>query len=98
MQLRPVEYQYNDSYSKLYNGSTWVDRIHRGLIGQEIQQVFPGMVSSVDVEGTQYLDLNLSNMQVHMVKAMQEQQKMINEQKKLILQLQQDLEKLKRAK
>jgi len=103
LELRPVEYQYNDTYLKLYNDSTSADRVHKGFIAQEIQQVFPEMVGSVEVDGTEYLDLNLSNLQVYMVKAMQEMKALMDSkderldtQQKLIEQLQQDLNKLKK--
>lgn len=103
MQLRPVQYQYNDAYLKLYNDSTSADRVHKGFIAQEIQQIFPEMVGSVEVEGTEYLDLNLSNLQVYMVKAMQEMKELmdakderLDTQQKLIEQLQKDLNKLKK--
>lgn len=81
LELRPVEYQYNRAYLKLYNDSLSANKVHKGFVAQEIREVFPEMVGSVEINGEEYLDLNLTNLQVYLVKAMQEQQQMINDLK-----------------
>jgi hypothetical protein len=85
MQLRPVSFQYNQKYLQLYAGSD-LQKVHKGFIAQEIRQVFPEMVSEMkaSADGVQYLDLNVSHLQVYLVKAIQEQQVIIQAQKKEI--------------
>jgi hypothetical protein len=82
MQLRPVSFQYNQKYLQLYAGSD-LQKVHKGFIAQEIRQVFPEMVSEMkaSADSVQYLDLNVSHLQVYLVKALQEQQVIINAQK-----------------
>ncbi|MEO0728687.1 MAG: hypothetical protein AAFZ63_29395, partial [Bacteroidota bacterium] len=43
------------------------------------QEVFPEMVGDVQLNGATYLDANLSSLPVYLVKAMQEQQVLIDE-------------------
>jgi hypothetical protein len=85
MQLRPVSFQYNKKYLQLYAGSD-LQKVHKGFIAQEIRQVFPEMVSEMkaSADSVQYLDLNVSHLQVYLVKAIQEQQVIIQAQKKEI--------------
>ncbi len=82
MQLRPVSFQYNKKYLQLYAGSD-LQKVHKGFIAQEIRKVFPEMVSEMKAspDSVQYLDLNVSHLQVYLVKALQEQQVIINAQK-----------------
>ncbi len=82
MQLRPVSFQYNQKYLQLYSGSD-LNKVHKGFIAQEIQKVFPEMVSVMKAspDSVQYLDLDVSHLQVYLVKALQEQQAIINAQK-----------------
>ncbi len=84
MQLRPVTFNYNEKYLAAYDDTTALTKLHRGFIAQEVKEVFPEMVGTSNVKGTDYLDLNLSNLQVYMVKAMQEQQQIIVSQKEEI--------------
>ncbi|NTW34050.1 MAG: hypothetical protein HGB12_15780, partial [Bacteroidetes bacterium] len=84
MQLCPVQFNYNEEYLNLYNDTSALTRVQKGFIAQDVKKIFPEMVSSVKVRGKEYYDLNLSNLQVYLVKAMQEQQKMIKEQQKMI--------------
>lgn len=85
LQLRPVQFQYNDKYLQLYPNSD-LNKVHKGFIAQEIQQVFPEMVSEMkeSPDSVKYLDLDVSHLQVYLVKALQEQQAIINAQKKEI--------------
>ncbi len=79
MKLRPVTFQYNKDYLKLYNDPSALTKTYRGFIAQDIKEVFPEMVGKT--KGTDYYDLNLSNLPVYLVKAMQEQQMEIAELK-----------------
>ena len=85
MQLRPVSFQYNQKYLQLYPNSD-LQKVHKGFIAQEIRQVFPEMVSEMKTtaDSVQYLDLDVSHLQVYLVKAIQEQQAIIEAQKKEI--------------
>ncbi|MEY5050051.1 MAG: hypothetical protein RLZZ175_3425 [Bacteroidota bacterium] len=82
MQLRPVSFQYNQKYLQLYPNSD-LQKVHKGFIAQEIRTVFPEMVSEMKAspDSVQYLDLDVSHLQVYLLKAMQEQQAIINAQK-----------------
>jgi hypothetical protein len=92
LQLNPVSFQYNDKYLQLYPGSN-LDKVHKGFIAQEIQKVFPEMVSEMkeSPDSVQYLDLDISHLQVYLVKALQEQQAIIESQKNEINQLKQNI-------
>jgi hypothetical protein len=79
MKLRPVQFNYNEEYLNLYNDTAALKRTNRGFIAQEIKEIFPEMVGSVKVKDKEYYDLNLSNLQVYLVKAMQEQEKKIED-------------------
>ena len=83
MQLRPVSFQYNQKYLQL-NPNSDLQIVHKGFIAQEIRKVFPEMVSEMAAspDSVQYLDLDVSHLQVYLVKAMQEQQAIIEAQKK----------------
>jgi len=85
LQLRPVSFQYNQKYLQLYPNSD-LQKVHKGFIAQEIRTVFPEMVSEMKTspDSVQYLDLDVSHLQVYLVKALQEQQAIINAQKKEI--------------
>ena len=74
LQLNPVSFQYNEKYTQRYPDSG-LERVHKGFIAQEIQKVFPEMVSEMkeSPDSVNYLDLDISHLQVYMVKAMQEQ-------------------------
>ena len=87
MKLRPVQFNYNEEYLNLYSDTASLSRVHKGFIAQEVKEIFPEMVSTQKVKGKEYFDLNLSNLQVYMVKAMQEQQKIIDTQQKKIEKL-----------
>ena len=84
LKLRPVQFNYNEAYLNLYNDTASLSRVQKGFIAQEVKEIFPEMVGSVKVKGKEYYDLNLSNLQIYMVKAIQEQQKIIEEQNKKI--------------
>jgi hypothetical protein len=71
LKLRPVEFEYNELYHSKH-GSKKDGRRIKGFIAQEIQKVFPEMVHSVDLRDEVYLDTNLSDLVIHLVKAIQE--------------------------
>ena len=72
MQLRPVQFNYNEEYLVLYNDTASLSKTYKGFIAQEVREVFPEMVGSTKVKGKEYYDLNTSNLQVYLVKAVQE--------------------------
>ena len=83
LRLHPVKFNYNQDYLKLVNDSirpndaVALQKVHKGFIAQEVNQIFPEMVGTSTVKGKTYFDLNLSYLQVYLVKAIQEQQKLI---------------------
>ncbi|MFY9310607.1 MAG: tail fiber domain-containing protein [Bacteroidia bacterium] len=91
LQLHPVQFNYNESYLNIYKDTVLpgdmaeLQIVHKGFIAQEVKQIFPEMVGVDTVKGQAYCDLNLSNLQVYLVKAMQEQQKQIESLKEDLL-------------
>ena len=55
-----------------------------GFIAQELQEIFPDMVSTIKIDNTEYYDTNLSNLNLYLVKAIQEQQAQIEAQQQQI--------------
>ncbi|MCX6765657.1 MAG: tail fiber domain-containing protein, partial [Candidatus Moranbacteria bacterium] len=76
MQLKPSTFNYNSLTG--YDEATRQRRI-TGFIAQELQTVFPEMVGHTEINGTDYLDTNLSALPLYIVKAMQEQQVQIGD-------------------
>jgi hypothetical protein len=76
MKLNPVTFNYNDTYYSQtgYSRPGGATPTYTGFIAQELQQIFPEMVSTA---ANGYLDTNLSNLQIYLVKGIQEQQKQI---------------------
>lgn len=75
-----------------------------GLMAQEVQQVFPAMVENIEQNGDKYLGLNYSAFGVVAIKAIQEQQVLIDRQSEELRQhearierLENDLAELKKA-
>ncbi len=67
-----------------------------GFLAQELKEIFPEMVGASAIKGQQYYDANLSNLQIYLVKAMQEQQSMINDLKKVVKRLKNKINKLEK--
>jgi hypothetical protein len=67
--LRPVTFNYNELSG--YDEETRSRRIS-GFIAQELQEVFPEMVGTIKINDTEYYDTNTSNLQLYLVKAIQE--------------------------
>jgi hypothetical protein len=76
--IRPVTFNYNE-LSK-HDEETRSRRIS-GFIAQELVEKFPDMVSTIKIDDIEYYDTNLSNLNLYLVKAIQEQQAQINELK-----------------
>ena len=73
MELKPVTFNYNDTYYSQtgYTRPDGTTPTFTGFIAQDLQQIFPEMVNTAS---SGYLDTNLSNLQIYLVKGMQEQQ------------------------
>jgi hypothetical protein len=82
--LRPVTFNYNELSG--YDEETRSRRIS-GFIAQELQEVFPEMVGTIKINDTEYYDTNTSNLQLYLVKAIQEQQSLITSLQTRIEQL-----------
>jgi hypothetical protein len=68
--IRPVTYNYNELSG--FDEATRSRRIS-GFIAQELMEVFPDMVGTITKEdGKEYYDTNLSNLDLYLVKAIQE--------------------------
>ena len=68
--IRPVTYNYNELSG--FDEDTRSRRIS-GFIAQELMEVFPDMVSTMKRDdGGEYYDTNLSNLDLYLVKAIQE--------------------------
>ena len=87
MQMRPVTFNYNKLSG--YDEATRSRKIS-GFIAQELQAVCPEMVGVIPINDVDYLDTNLSDLNLYLVKAIQEQQA-------IITQLQADVAALKGA-
>ncbi len=88
MQLKPSTFNYNEKYYEVTGyGKEKEARKLCGFVAQEIKEVFPDMVTEKELSGEKYLDSNLTNLQVYLVKAIQEQQKEIEALKQEISKL-----------
>jgi hypothetical protein len=67
--LRPVTFNYNALSN--YDIETRNRKIS-GFIAQELKQIFPEMVGTVILNDIEYLDTNTSNLQLYLLKAIQE--------------------------
>lgn len=65
-----------------------------GLMAQEVQQVFPAMVEPIEQNGEKYMGLNYANFSVVAIKAIQEQQALIDRQAEEIRQHADRIQKL----
>ena len=69
MALKPSSFYYNKLTG--YDEKTRSRKLH-GFIAQDLEEVFPEMVAETKIGGKNYLDANLSFLQIYLVKAMQE--------------------------
>ena len=76
MQLNPVTFNYNNTYYSQtgYTRPDGTTPTYTGFIAQDLQQIFPEMVNTAS---SGYLDTNLSNLQIYLVKGIQQQQREI---------------------
>lgn len=84
LRLTPSRYRYIDAGPE--------SPVSIGFIAQDVQPLFPDLVS----EKNDYLGINYSGFSVITVKAIQEQQELINEQASQIADLQREVEALKK--
>ncbi len=75
LQVEPVEYNYN-TISGYDTKPSYV-----GVVAQDLQKIAPYMVGQFKKNGQEYLDINTSAMTYMMINAIKEQQKMIGELK-----------------
>ena len=103
IKLNPSTFNYNDKYFQV-TGYTRekVNRKMCGFVAQEIREIFPEMVTENKLSGENYMDTNLTNLQIYLVKAIQEQQKEIanlkNELQIQIDSLKKEIAELKKRK
>jgi hypothetical protein len=76
--LRPVTFNYNELSG--YNEATRSRRIS-GFIAQELKEIFPEMIGTIKINDTEYFDTDTSNLQLYLVKAIQELKAEIDELK-----------------
>jgi len=69
LQVKPSNFNYNEKTG--YDQET-LDRRLTGFIAQELGEVFPEMVGETEINGETYLDTDLTNLQIYLVKAVQE--------------------------
>jgi hypothetical protein len=69
MQLKPSLFNYNTLSG--YDEETRKRTVY-GFIAQDLQTIFPEMIGHTSINGTDYLDTNLSSLPIYLVKAMQE--------------------------
>jgi hypothetical protein len=74
MKLRPVTFNYNKRSG--YDEATR-SRIIGGFIAQELKEIFPEMVGTMDLEGEEFYDTNLSNLPLYTVAFVQELMEMV---------------------
>lgn len=84
MKLEPVKY----NYKKIVDVT---EKEHTGLLAQDVQKLFPGVVSTYDIDidkdgneirtESEHLSMNYMELIPHLIKGMQEQQEQIDELK-----------------
>jgi len=93
MKLKPSTFNYNEKYYQI-TGYDKEENELCGFVAQELQEVFPEMVKERKIGNESYLDTNLTNLQIYLVKAVQEQQDIIKAQQVEIDGLEARLDKL----
>ena len=74
LKLNPLSFNYNVLSG--YDEETR-NRTINGFIAQELQEVFPEMIGHIEIDGTEYLDTNLSALPIYLTKAIQEQNSLV---------------------
>jgi hypothetical protein len=97
MQLKPLRYQFYqldyEPNNKLVISNDLAPANEVGLIAQEVYQLFPEVVSKPTDEKKELWGIDYSKLSVYLVKAMQEQQQMINDLKGQVSDLKNQLSK-----
>jgi hypothetical protein len=97
MELKPLRYQFYqldyEPNNKLIIKNELAPASEVGLIAQEVYQLFPEVVSKPIDEKKELWGIDYSKLSVYLVKAMQEQQLMINDLKGKITNLEKQLDK-----
>ena len=83
-QLRPVSFNYN---SLTGYDSASLSRTNSGFIAQELKEVCPEMIGTIQINDIDYLDTNTSNLNLYLIRAIQEQQQIIEDLKNRIILL-----------
>ncbi len=68
-QLKPSTFNYNNLSG--YDAETR-SRLITGFVAQDLKEIFPNMVGTTMINGTEYYDTNLSALPIYLVKAIQE--------------------------
>jgi hypothetical protein len=76
LKLRPVTFNYNELSG--YDDETRKRRIS-GFIAQELKLIRPEMVGNTEIDGVEYYDTNTSDLNLLLIKAIQEQQAIIEQ-------------------
>ena len=76
-QLRPITFKWNETALKELN---FADEKQVGLIAQEVEKIFPELVVNNNKHG--YKSVRYNWLPIYLLKAIQEQQKIIEELKK----------------
>lgn len=95
--LHLVNYSYNEKYIEVFGANEEIEngKVFQGVIAQELQKVSPDMVTEFEAEGTTYLQVDLSKLQLTTINAVLEQQEIIESQQSEIDELRKELEELK---
>ncbi len=92
MKLRGVHYQWRkEDFPQMH----FNDRTELGLVAQEVEKIFPELVRE---DGNGYKAVSYEKLTVVLLKALQEQQQMIERQEKSITALEQEISKLKKKR
>jgi uncharacterized coiled-coil protein SlyX len=79
--INPVKFKYNG----ISVADTTTEYI--GVIAQELEEVSPYMINTIDIEGTEYLEVDNSAMTYMLINAVKELNAMIEEQQERIAEL-----------
>jgi len=86
--IDPVKFKYND----LSGADTSKEYV--GVIAQELEKVSPYMINTVDIDGTEYLEVDNSAMIYMLINSIKELHKVILEQNEMIVEQKDRLEEM----
>jgi len=84
--MRPVSYVFENQVG---------DEKTYGLIAQELKEIMPDIVQEIDLQNESTLAISYSELIPVLIKGMQEQQLIINELKKSVINLQKNIDKFR---